>query len=183
MSTSQPSYVCGVSDTPLLFQTVGDALDCAVERFGEREALVVRHQDVRLTWCEFREQVDALAAGLLTLGLERGDRIGIWSPNRAEWVLTQFATARLGLVLVNINPAYRIAELRHAMRLAQIDCAVLFGGGPLPTANSELLIRPLASRTWDASGASSCRACRLPSTRSSVSRVKWVSKRSARSDG
>ncbi|MEQ8663712.1 MAG: AMP-binding protein, partial [Gammaproteobacteria bacterium] len=118
-----PSYVCGVSDTPLLYLTVGQALDRAAARYAERDALIVRHQDVRYTWREFQAAVDTLAAGLLTLGLERGDRIGIWSPNRVEWVLTQFATAKLGLVLVNINPAYRIAELEYALN--QVACRAI----------------------------------------------------------
>ncbi|MCB1746247.1 MAG: AMP-binding protein [Gammaproteobacteria bacterium] len=165
MSTSQPSYVCGVSDTPLLFQTVGDALDCAVERFGEREALVVRHQDVRLTWCEFREQVDALAAGLLTLGLERGDRIGIWSPNRAEWVLTQFATARLGLVLVNINPAYRIGELEYALN--QVECRAIVIADRFKTSDYVAMVHELAPELATASPGA-LRAARLPHLQSVI---------------
>ncbi|MCB2098580.1 MAG: AMP-binding protein, partial [Parvularculaceae bacterium] len=109
------SYVCGVSDAPLIYQTVGAALDSAVERFADRPALIVRHQNVRLSYAEFSAAVDDFAAGLLALGLDRGDRIGIWSPNNAEWVIAQFATAQLGLVLVNINPAYRTAELEYVL--------------------------------------------------------------------
>ncbi|MCB2096640.1 MAG: AMP-binding protein [Parvularculaceae bacterium] len=109
------SYVCGVSDTPLIYQTVGAALDSAVERFAARPALIVRHQNVRLSYAELSAAVDDFAAGLLAIGLKCGDRIGIWSPNNAEWVIAQFATAQLGLVLVNINPAYRTAELEYVL--------------------------------------------------------------------
>jgi len=109
------SYVCGVSNTPLIYQTIGTALDAAVERFAERPALIVRRQNIRLNYREFAARIDDFAAGLLTLGLERGDRVGIWSPNNAEWVIAQFATARLGLILVNINPAYRTAELEYVL--------------------------------------------------------------------
>ena len=109
------SYVCGTSQQPLIFRTVGDTLLDAVEKWGDKEAIVVRHQGVRWTYREFAEEVDKFAAGLLALDLEVGDRIGIWSPNNIEWVIAQFATARAGLVLVNINPAYRKAELRYTL--------------------------------------------------------------------
>ncbi|MEX2479988.1 MAG: AMP-binding protein [Gammaproteobacteria bacterium] len=118
-----PSYVCGISDTPLLFLTVGQALDRAADRHPDREAIIVRHQDVHLSWTALRDAAEELAAGLLTLGLEPGDRIGIWSPNRYEWVLTQFATAKAGLILVNINPAYRLAELEYALN--QVECKAI----------------------------------------------------------
>src|SRR5262245_18352576 len=111
-----PSYVSGVSALPLIGETIGVHFDRAVSRWGERDALVVRHQPIRWTYAELKERVDRLAAGLLALRLDPGDRIGIWSPNNAEWVLTQFATAKIGLILVNINPAYRLSELEHALR-------------------------------------------------------------------
>ena len=104
------SYVCGVANAPLLGETIGRALDRAAARWGKREALVSPSHDVRWTWAELAQRVDALAAGLLALGLERGARIGVWSLNRPEWTLTQFAAARAGLVLVTINPAYRLSE-------------------------------------------------------------------------
>jgi fatty-acyl-CoA synthase len=112
----EPSYVSGISSIPLLGETIGVQFERAAVRWAAREALVVRHQQIRWTYAELHERVDALAAGLLSLGLEPGDRVGIWSPNNAEWVLTQFATARAGLILVNINPAYRLMEVEHALR-------------------------------------------------------------------
>src|SRR2546426_2720267 len=109
------SYVSGTSTVPLIGETIGVYFDRVVDRWGGREALVVRHQGIRWTYAEFRERVDALAAGLIALGLVPGDRVGIWSPNNAEWVLLQFATARAGLILVTLNPAYRVMELEQAL--------------------------------------------------------------------
>jgi fatty-acyl-CoA synthase len=118
-----PSYVHGAHDTPLIGATIGQYLDTIAARHGENDALVVPHQGVRWTYAEFNARVTRLAAGLLRLGLLPGDRVGIWSPNRAEWVLTQFATARAGLIMVNINPAYRRAELEYA--LDKVGCTAL----------------------------------------------------------
>jgi fatty-acyl-CoA synthase len=112
---STPSYVCGTSSIPLIGDTIGASFDRAVARWGPLDALVVRHQGIRWTYAELKERVDAVAAGLIAIGLAPGDRVGIWSPNTAEWVLSQFATAKAGLILVNINPAYRLAELEHAL--------------------------------------------------------------------
>jgi fatty-acyl-CoA synthase len=117
------SYVHGAHDVPLIGQTIGPFLSSIALRFGDNEALVVPHQGVRWTYREFDERVSRLAAGLLALGLRPGDRIGIWSQNCAEWVLVQFATARAGLVMVNINPAYRRSELEYV--LDKVQCAAL----------------------------------------------------------
>lgn len=117
------SYVSGPTNTPLLEDTIGEAFDRAVKRFGDREALVSRHQQIRLTFNELNDQVDRLMAGLLALGLRPGDRIGIWAPNCVEWMLVQYATAKAGLVLVNINPAYRRDELRYALN--KVECRAL----------------------------------------------------------
>lgn len=117
------SHVRGASAPPLLEMTIGAALEQAAARWPQREALVVRHQEVRLSYSQLRERVDALAAHLLGLGLEPGDRIGIWSPNRLEWVLLQLATARAGMILVTINPAYRSHELEHALN--KVGCRAL----------------------------------------------------------
>ena len=114
----QSSYVCGTSDVPLRYETIGRALEITAASYGGREALVVVHQGIRWTWSELSRQVDSLAAGFVALGLEVGDRVGIWSPNCAEWVLTQLATAKAGLMLVTINPAYRTSELEHGLNLS-----------------------------------------------------------------
>jgi len=111
-----PSYVCGSSHLPLLGQTIAQRFDDAVAQWPDREALVVRHQNIRWTYSQLRDRTDRIAAALLALGLAPGDRIGIWAPNCAEWIVTQYATAKAGLILVNINPAYRTAELEHALR-------------------------------------------------------------------
>ena len=117
------SFVCGISQQPLIYQTIGDAFDQAVEEWGEKEAIVVRHQEVRWSYRQLGEAVDAFAAGLLALDLQPGDRVGIWSPNNIEWLITQFATAKAGLILVNINPAYRKAELSYTLK--KVACKAL----------------------------------------------------------
>ncbi len=112
------SQVKGRTDATLSQATIAQFLADTVQRFAQQEAVVFREQGLRWSWAQFQAEVDALAAGLLALGLCVGDRVGIWSPNRAEWLVTQFATARAGLVLVNINPAYRVAELEYALNLS-----------------------------------------------------------------
>src|SRR5215472_14282239 len=130
---SSLSYVHGASGVLFIGDTIGVHFDRMAERFGARYALIVRHQRVRWTYRELKEQVDAFAAGLVALGLERADRIGIWSPNNAEWVVTQFATAKAGLVLVNINPAYRVTELEYALDKA--GCAALITAAQFKSSN------------------------------------------------
>jgi fatty-acyl-CoA synthase len=112
------SHVSGRTDTPLLEETLGAFIDRIAQRHGDSDALVSASQGVRLSYRQLRDEIDKVACGLLALGLRKGDRIGIWSPNRVEWVLTQFASARLGLVLVTINPAYRELEAQHALHLS-----------------------------------------------------------------
>ncbi|MGZ0219383.1 MAG: AMP-binding protein [Acidimicrobiales bacterium] len=113
----------GPTDTPLLEETIGDNLDATVARFPDREALVVPHQDIRQTWSEFSVTVDAVAKGLMGTGVAKGDRVGMWSPNYAEWVYIQYATAKVGAIQVNINPAYRTTELEYALK--QSGCRML----------------------------------------------------------
>ncbi|HEY8352981.1 MAG TPA: AMP-binding protein, partial [Sphingomonadales bacterium] len=127
------AYVNGPSAVPLLYKTIGEALDDTVARFGDREALVVRHQNIRWTWAELAERVDACAAAFIALGLCPGDRIGIWAPNCAEWTVTQFASARAGLILVNINPAYRLAELEYALN--KVGCRALVTAASFKSSN------------------------------------------------
>ncbi|WP_287497758.1 AMP-binding protein [Pandoraea sp. CB10b_02] len=117
------SYVKGDTDVPLSTLTVFGLLAETAARFAERQAVVFREQGVDWTWREFLAHVDTFAAGLVALGLKKGDRVGIWSPNRVEWLVTQFATARIGLILVNINPAYRLAELEYAIN--KVGCKAL----------------------------------------------------------
>jgi len=117
------SYVSGSSSHPLIGETIGNLFDRSAEKWSEREALVVRQQNVRYTYAELKQRVDALAMGLLKLGLQPGDRIGIWSPNNTEWVLLQFASAKIGLILVCINPAYRSYELSYALK--KVGCKAL----------------------------------------------------------
>nr|MDE0501170.1 AMP-binding protein [bacterium] len=117
------AYARGDTATPLLEETIGRNLESMVVRFPDRDALVSMHQGIRQTYREFNRSVDLLAMGLLRLGLEVGDRVGIWSPNCAEWVWLQYATAKVGVVLVNLNPAYRTHEVRYA--LAQSGCRAL----------------------------------------------------------
>jgi fatty-acyl-CoA synthase len=125
---SRLSYSNGPSDVPLLGETIGANLRRTVERFGDRDALVVSHQSYRATYAELWEQVDLAARAFLAAGVEKGDRVGIWSPNRHEWVVTQFATARIGAILVTINPASRSAELRYALNKAGISVLVMARG-------------------------------------------------------
>jgi fatty-acyl-CoA synthase len=117
------SYANGLGEQPLLGETIGANFERTVRRSGDREALVSRHQGLRYTYAELAEAVDRLARGLLAVGLKKGDRLGIWSPNCAEWALVQYATAMLGVILVNVNPAYRTTELSYALR--QSGCRML----------------------------------------------------------
>ena len=116
MSQTGLSHAIGPTDEPLLEGTIGDDLHATARQHADREALVVPHQDVRWTYAELDQRVDELARALVASGFERGDRIGIWAPNCSEWVLVQYATARIGVILVNINPAYRTHEVRYALQ-------------------------------------------------------------------
>src|SRR3982750_4156098 len=156
------SYVCGISDTPLLGDTIGRSLDQAARRWGDREALVSPSHNVRWTWKEFAERVDALAAGFLALGLERGARIGVWSLNRPEWTLTQFAAAKAGIILVTINPAYRLSELEFA--LAKVGCAAIVTATAFKTSNYMEMLNTLLPELA-ASPPGELQAQRLPALR------------------
>ena len=138
----QQSYVHGASDVPLLGDTIGQHFDAACTRWGDSDALISRHQGIAWTWNDLKARVDDFAAGLLTLGLAPGSRIGIWSPNCAEWTITQFATAKAGLVLVNINPAYRLSELEYALN--KVECAALVTAVRFKTSDYLGMLRELA---------------------------------------
>lgn len=114
------SFVAGPTDVSLHFMTIPQLLDRTVSLYGSRDAAVFVSQNQRLSWYDLKKQADDMAAALLSMGIRRGNRVGIWAPNRLEWLLTQFATARIGAVLVNINPAYKSSELEYALSLIHI---------------------------------------------------------------
>jgi fatty-acyl-CoA synthase len=132
------SYANGPSTQPLLGETIGENLERTAARVPDNLAVVSRHQNRRYTYAEFNAAVDEVARGLMALGLEPGDRIGLWSPNCAEWVLVQYATAKAGVILVNINPAYRTSELAYALK--QSGCRMLVAARSFKTSNYEAMI-------------------------------------------
>jgi fatty-acyl-CoA synthase len=142
MTQLTSSYQQGSSDSPLIEQTIGRFFDAMVQRFPERDALVSRHQNLRYTYRQLQTESNRLASALLTLGLQRGDRIGIWSHNNAEWVLTQLATAKAGIILVNINPAYRVSELEYALN--KVGCKALIAMPEFKASNYLDMIHTLA---------------------------------------
>src|SRR5579871_922303 len=161
----QLSWVRGADAPPLLELTIGQALDAAAARWGEAEAVVSVEQGVRWTWASLAQQADALAAGFVALGLEPGDRIGVWSPNCAEWVLTQFAAARMGAILVTINPAYRLNELEYTLN--KVGVKALVAAARFKTSDYLGMVETLAPELADAlPGALS--AARLPALRSAI---------------
>lgn len=156
------SYLHGVGAEPLTGLTVGGVLDEAAARWPGGEALVVPHQGIRWTWRELRDEAKTVAAGLIALGLESGDRVGILAPNRAEWVVVQFATAYAGLILVNINPAYRLPELEFALNKA--GCRALITASSHKTSDYVAMLGELAPELGSA-GAGELNSRRLPSLR------------------
>jgi fatty-acyl-CoA synthase len=162
--TSQ-SFVCGTSDTPLLYNTISGQFDECVATYGERDAIVVRHQNIRWSYRQLAEAVDSLAAGLAMLDLQPGDRIGIWSPNNIEWVVTQFATAQLGLILVNVNPAYRLTELEYALN--KVGCKALITANQFKSSDYIGMLRTLAPEL-DSAAPGQLNAAKLPSLRTVI---------------
>ena len=159
---TQLSYANGASTKPLLGQTIGAAFDAACAAHPGQMALISRHQKIRWTYAEMKDRVEALAAGLLALGLEPGDRIGVWAPNCAEWALTQFATAKAGLILVNINPAYRLSEAEYALN--KVGCKALVTAVAHRTSKYLHMLRELAPEL-SAARAGALQATRLPALR------------------
>ena len=137
------SYAHGACDEALLGETIGENLERTIARVPDAEALVCRHQDIRCTYSEFGERVDRLASGMLEAGLGKGDRVAVWGPNVAEWTLTQYATARLGVILVNINPAYRLSELQYA--LGQSGCRWILSVQELKGADFRAMVQEASS--------------------------------------
>jgi fatty-acyl-CoA synthase len=165
---SGPSYVSGIAEAPLLGETIGQALDRAAARWPDRPALIDRAQGalgLRWSWRDLADRADAFAAGLLALGLGPGDRIGIWSLNRAEWALTQFAAAKAGLVLVTVNPAYRLHELEYALNL--VGCAALVTATAFKTSDYLGMLNTLAPELATAEPGQ-LRAAKLPTLRAVI---------------
>src|SRR6201996_7895817 len=160
------AYVRGATDVPLSESTIGELLKDTAQRFPDRQAVVFREQGVRWTWKEFDERVDRLAAGLLSLGIAKGDRVGIWSPNRSEWLLAQFATARIGAVLVNINPAYRVSEFEYALR--KVRCKALVTAEQFKTSQYISMLLDIAPELTS-QRAGDLRCARLPELRTVIS--------------
>ena len=144
---TRESLVSGDRSTPLIEETIGAYLDRVAQRNGSQLALVVPHQRVRWTYSDLKTRSDQFAAGLLRLGLKPGDRVGIWSPNCAEWTVAQFATAKAGLVLVNINPAYRIGELEHVLR--SVECRALITASRFKSSDYLAMLNTLAPELAD----------------------------------
>ena len=166
MASAAQSYLHGASPVPLLGETIGRNLDRTVAAFGDRDAVVSVHQGIRMTYAQFHAAVEEIARGLLALGIEPGDRVGIWSPNNAEWVTLQYATAKVGAILVNVNPAYRTSELAYALRQSGVSTLVLAArfrqadylamldevAGDLPTLRRRIVLgsdAPAGAMSWD----------------------------------
>lgn len=136
------SYLCGQANEPLLYETIGGCLDRIAASHPQQPALVVRHQNIRWDFAQYKAQIDALATGLLNIGINPGDRVGIWSPNRVEWCLTQFATAKIGAIMVCINPAYRLYELEFALN--KVECKAVIAAESFKTSQYLEMLQTLA---------------------------------------
>eukprot|EP01119_Soliformovum_irregulare_P010674 TRINITY_DN2632_c0_g1_i6.p1 TRINITY_DN2632_c0_g1~~TRINITY_DN2632_c0_g1_i6.p1 ORF type:complete len:200 (-),score=6.87 TRINITY_DN2632_c0_g1_i6:51-650(-) len=154
------SYEKGSTEIPLIDRPIGDFLQEKTEAHRRQEILRVIHQDVRWTWDQLDERVDEFIAGMKLLGIKKGDRLGVWLPNTAEWVVLEFATAKTGVVLVNINPAYRTHELEHALNL--VGCKALVLTQQLKTSNYIDLLKQIAPELGH-DGSKHLRSKRLPS--------------------
>ena len=159
------AHVVGATTPALWRKTIPAALAETAAAFPDRDAAVFLEQGVRWTWVEFAAEVDAVAAGFLKLGLKTGDRVGIWSPNRAEWVLTQFATARLGIILVTINPAYRLAEVEYVLN--KVGCAALVTAAAFKSSDYLEMLQTLAPELATATPGA-LKAAKLPSLRAVI---------------
>src|SRR3954471_14991067 len=159
------SYVCGSANTNLLGKCIGEVLEDTANQFPSNDALVVCHQRHRLTYAELRNQVWAAARAFMSLGIEKGDRIGIWSTNCSEWVVTQFAAASIGAILVNINPANQTRELEYVLR--QSECQTLIVGRGFRGVDYTSIVREICP-TFDQHELGNLAAERLPDLRNIV---------------
>jgi fatty-acyl-CoA synthase len=165
LSGDSLSYVHGACDVPLIGETIGDLFDRVTEKIPDNEALVSCHQGLRYTYRQLQAACDLLARGLMACGIQKGERVGIWSPNYAEWVITQFATAKIGAILVNVNPAYRVHELEYALR--QSRCRALIVAPPYKTTHFAALLREVCPELED-SAPGRLSAARLPQLRTVI---------------
>ena len=165
LSGDSLSYVHGACDVPLIGETIGDLFDRVTEKIPDNEALVSCHQGLRYTYRQLQAACDLLARGLMACGIQKGERVGIWSPNYAEWVITQFATAKIGAILVNVNPAYRVHELEYALR--QSGCRALIVAPPYKTTDFAALLREVCPELED-SAPGRLSAARLPQLRTVI---------------
>jgi fatty-acyl-CoA synthase len=142
MTALEKSYYCGASTAQIIYETIGGFFDRVAEKYPDNKALILRHQGVEWTYAELQHRVDQLASGLLALGIVPGDRVGIWGPNSAEWVLTQLATAKIGAIMVCINPAYRLYELEYALN--KVECKALITDESFKTSDYLGMLNTLA---------------------------------------
>ncbi|KAK1794050.1 hypothetical protein P4O66_010961, partial [Electrophorus voltai] len=163
--TLTTSYANGVSSYSLQCLTVGQSLLASVERFPDREAVVFPQNDIRKTFAQFQHDVDQVAAGLLALGLKKGDRLGMWGPNTYEWIVIQFATAKAGIVLVSVNPAYQLKELEYALR--KVQCKAIVCPSQFKTQRYYGMLRQLCPE-MDTASPGGLRSSRLPDLRTVV---------------
>ena len=165
MKTLSKSYYCGASTTQIIYETIGVYFDRICEQHPEQDALIVRHQDVRWTYRELQKKVNELATGLLALGIAPGDRVGIWGPNSHEWVMVQLATAKIGAIMVCINPAYRLYELEFALN--KVECKVVIAAESFKTSDYLGMLNTLAPELA-ASEPGKLQAERLPHLRTVI---------------
>lgn len=165
----KPSYTSGICEKPLIGKTIGELFDEIAELYPENEALVARHQGIRLTYRQLKEQVDNCARALIAAGVKKGERVGIWSPNCAEWPVVQYATGKIGAILVNINPSYRLHELEYALN--QSGCSFLFTADEFKKSNYIEMLNSLAPELKTAAPGQ-LRAEKLPRLRAVV-HLEW----------
>ena len=147
MTRLTQSYLCGPTKAPLLYETIGNCFDRIAAQYADKEALVIRHQNVRWDYSEYKRQVDKLATGLLKLGIKPGDRVGIWAPNCMEWCMTQIATAKIGAVMVCVNPAYRLFELEYALN--KVQCRAIVTADKFKSSDYLKMLQELAPELAD----------------------------------
>ena len=142
MTQVRLSYAYGTSSQPLLGMTIGEKFDQACQQYANQDAVISVHQNVRLSYKQLQAQVNAFACSLLKLGLEKGDRIAIWSPNCVEWTITQFAAFKAGIILVNLNPAYKSSELEYVLN--KVSCKALVIASQFKSSNYQEILTKIA---------------------------------------